>query len=203
MFIYYLQREAIEVIPPLAIIYQQLNELNVYEKYGKTIDLLHWVLVQLRDPYITSVNKRNVRMKAYEYYIKHWFGYTMIFSDTRLNCKKNLRYSFLKRKPSSGGGQNLERPNVERTIFRKFETSNIEIKKVESFDFFIFKFISYIYVCLNCSNTQNIWLFIEFEILGILIVLQIVEFWKFTNFRNSRISEIWLFYALVSLENFY
>ena len=71
MFIYYLQREAIEVIPPLAIIYQQLNELNVYEKYGKTIDLLHWVLVQLRDPYITSVNKRNVRMKAYEYYIKH------------------------------------------------------------------------------------------------------------------------------------
>ena len=55
-----------------------------------------------------------------------------------------------------GGGQNLERLNVERTIFRKFETSNIEMKKVESFDFFIFKFISYNYVCLNCSNTQNI-----------------------------------------------
>ena len=38
-----------------------------------------------------------------------------------------------------GGGQNLE-----RSIFRKFETSNIEITKVELFDFFIFKFISYI-----------------------------------------------------------
>ena len=56
-----------------------------------------------------------------------------------------------------GGGQNLKRPNVERPIFRKFVTSNIEITKVELFDFFIFKFISYIYVCLNCSNTQNIW----------------------------------------------
>ena len=35
----------------------------------------------------------------------------------------------------SGGGQNLERLNVERPIFRKFETSNIEITKVELFDF--------------------------------------------------------------------
>ena len=54
-----------------------------------------------------------------------------------------------------GGGQNLERPNVEQPIFRKFETSNIEITKVELFDLKK-KFISYIYVCLNCSNTQNI-----------------------------------------------
>ena len=36
----------------------------------------------------------------------------------------------------AGGGQNLERPNVEQPIFRKFETSNIEIMKVELFDFF-------------------------------------------------------------------
>ena len=56
-----------------------------------------------------------------------------------------------------GGGQNLERPNLERPIFRKFEASNNEITKVELFDFFICKFIFYIYVCLNCSNTQNIW----------------------------------------------
>ena len=34
-----------------------------------------------------------------------------------------------------GGGYNLERPNVEQPIFRKFETSNIEITKVELFDF--------------------------------------------------------------------
>ena len=43
-----------------------------------------------------------------------------------------------------GGGQNLERSDVERPIFRKFETSNIEITKVKLFDFFIFKFIFYI-----------------------------------------------------------
>ena len=30
-----------------------------------------------------------------------------------------------------GRGQNLERPNVERPIFRKFETSNIGITKVK------------------------------------------------------------------------
>ena len=57
---------------------------------------------------------------------------------------------------NTGGGQNLERPNIEWPIFRKFEASNIKITKVELFDFFICKFISYFYVCLNCSNTQNI-----------------------------------------------
>ena len=46
-------------------------------------------------------------------------------------------------------GQNLERPNVERPIFWKFETSNIEKTKVELYDFLIFKFISYIYACLK------------------------------------------------------
>ena len=65
-------------------------------------------------------------------------------------------FQFFLTVPFLGGGQNLQRPNVERTIFRKFETSNIERKNVELFDFFIFKFISYIYVCLNRSNTQNI-----------------------------------------------
>ena len=42
------------------------------------------------------------------------------------------------KRATSGGGQNLGRPNVERPIFRKFETSNIEITKVELFDFSIF-----------------------------------------------------------------
>ena len=62
-----------------------------------------------------------------------------------------------------GGGQNLERPSVERLIFRKFEISNIEITKV---DFPIFEFILYFYDCLNYSNTQNTYLLftIKFEI---------------------------------------
>ena len=72
------------------------------------------------------------------------------FSTGTLGIFSTLAYVF------TGRGQNLERTNVERLIFRKFETSNIEITKVELFNFFIFKFISYIQVCLNCSNTQNI-----------------------------------------------
>ena len=55
----------------------------------------------------------------------------------------------------SGGGQNFERRNVERPIFRQFETSNIKIKKVELFNFSIFEFKKKIYDCLNYSNTQN------------------------------------------------
>ena len=70
------------------------------------------------------------------------------------------------RRGAKGGGQNLELPNVERPIFRKFETSNIEITKLELFDFSIFEFILYFYYCLNYSNTQNTYLLfiIKFEI---------------------------------------
>ena len=45
---------------------------------------------------------------------------------------------------ASGGGQNLERPNVERPTFRKFETSNVKITKVELFDLSIFDFLYFI-----------------------------------------------------------
>ena len=53
-----------------------------------------------------------------------------------------------------GGGHHLERPNVERPIFRDFEISNIKITKVNLFDFSIFEFIFYFYDCLNYTNTQ-------------------------------------------------
>ena len=43
--------------------------------------------------------------------------------------------------PFSGGGQNLERRNVERPIFRNFKIANIKITKDELFDSFIFEFI--------------------------------------------------------------
>ena len=78
----------------------------------------------------------------------------------------------------SGGGQNLERPNVERPIFRKFETSNIEITKVELFDFSISEFILYFYDCLNYSNTQNTYL---------IIYDQIRNFLNFGSFTNCQI----------------
>ena len=40
-----------------------------------------------------------------------------------------------------GGGQNLERRNVERPIFRNFKITSIKITKDQLFDSFIFKFI--------------------------------------------------------------
>ena len=65
-----------------------------------------------------------------------------------------------------GGGQNLERPNVERPIFRKFETSNIEITKVELFDlkknlFLIFTSVWIVRTLKIYDNLPN-WKFLEF-----------------------------------------
>ncbi|XP_076624697.1 protein mono-ADP-ribosyltransferase PARP16-like [Colletes latitarsis] len=50
-------RKAIELIPPLAVIFKALQEPDAYERYGAAIDLLYWVLIRLRDPYIKSINK--------------------------------------------------------------------------------------------------------------------------------------------------
>lgn len=44
----------------MAVILKALSESDVYEKYGMAIDLLQWVLVRLRDPYIKSIKKENV-----------------------------------------------------------------------------------------------------------------------------------------------
>ncbi|KAG7196686.1 hypothetical protein KM043_016018 [Ampulex compressa] len=50
-------RRAIELIPPLPIILTALQDPDVYETYGIAIELLYWVLIRLRDPYMKSVNK--------------------------------------------------------------------------------------------------------------------------------------------------
>lgn len=52
-------RKTVELIPPLAVIFRELHEPNVYANYGPAIDLLHWVLIRLRDPYIKSISKEN------------------------------------------------------------------------------------------------------------------------------------------------
>ena len=57
---------------------------------------------------------------------------------------RDLSVIIMEGRQKSGESQNLERSNVERPIFRTFESWNIEITKVELFDFFIFKSISYI-----------------------------------------------------------
>ena len=68
--------------------------------------------------------------------------------------KKNSKIKLSNNIIIMGGGQNLERPNVQRPIFRKFETSNTEITKVELFDFSICLFIS-INICLFISLKIN------------------------------------------------
>ena len=45
-----------------------------------------------------------------------------------------------------GGGQNLERRNVERPIFRNFKITNIKITTDELFDSFIFEFIFSLFI---------------------------------------------------------
>ena len=81
-----------------------------------------------------------------------------------------------------GEGQNLERRNVERPIFRNFEIANIKIMKDELSDNFIFEF--------NCSFLEIIWtpkILNNFSSCGILIfqmvelhffIIQIVKFYK-------------------------
>ena len=52
-----------------------------------------------------------------------------------------------------GGGQILERRNVERPIFRNLKIPNIKITKDELFDSFIFEFnLSYFRIPLNTQN---------------------------------------------------
>ena len=53
-----------------------------------------------------------------------------------------------------GGGQILERRNVERPAFRNYEITNIKMKKGELFDHFIFELFKIFF--RNYLNTPNI-----------------------------------------------
>ena len=53
-----------------------------------------------------------------------------------------------------GGCEDLERPNVERSIFRNFEISIIKMTKDELFHFLFSNL--FIFICLNYLNTQKI-----------------------------------------------
>ena len=63
-----------------------------------------------------------------------------------------------------GGGQNFERRNVERKIFRNFKIANMKITKIELFESFIFEFIFLIFKKI-------------FEYSKYLIILKIVKYW--------------------------
>ena len=53
-----------------------------------------------------------------------------------------------------GGSQNLERRNVERSVFRNFKIANIKMTKDELFDSFIIEFFFKFFI--NCLNNRNI-----------------------------------------------
>ncbi|CAL7938896.1 unnamed protein product [Xylocopa violacea] len=73
-------RRAIEVIPPLAVIFKVLSEPDVYNKYGTVIDLLHWVLVRLRDPYIKSIKKECKSLFGKGIYLSSELGVSLPYS---------------------------------------------------------------------------------------------------------------------------
>jgi len=62
IIVYFLQRRAIEAVPPLLVLCKELNETNAYENYCETIELLYWVLLRLREPHIKSVQKEYVSL---------------------------------------------------------------------------------------------------------------------------------------------
>ncbi|XP_011298347.1 mono [ADP-ribose] polymerase PARP16 [Fopius arisanus] len=52
-------RKVVEGIPPFAIIYDRLEDTKLYETYKEAIELLYWVLITHRDPYLKSAKKEN------------------------------------------------------------------------------------------------------------------------------------------------
>ncbi|KAL7295219.1 mono [ADP-ribose] polymerase PARP16 [Trichogramma pretiosum] len=50
-------RKAVEFVPPMTVVIQQLKQPNIYKNKGPTIELLYWVLVKLKDLHIRSINK--------------------------------------------------------------------------------------------------------------------------------------------------
>ena len=77
----------------------------------------------------------------------------------------------------------MERPNIERPVFRKFETWNIEIPKVELFDFLYFFKLQYFEKFLLFEIEQLIFFYFQnYKFLDIR-KLNFFEFAKLQIFR--------------------
>ena len=63
-----------------------------------------------------------------------------------------------------GGVQNLERSNVERSIFRNFKITNIKIAKDELLDYFIHEFIFYYYFFKLLHHSKYLIIFTNYKI---------------------------------------
>jgi hypothetical protein len=58
--IFFLQVEVIDRTPTLTQLVQQLYDPDVHQKIAPVIDLLHWLLVELKDIQIKSIPKSEV-----------------------------------------------------------------------------------------------------------------------------------------------
>jgi hypothetical protein len=58
--IFSLQLEVVDKTPTLMQLVEQLYDPDVYQKIAPVIDLLHWLLVELKDIQIKSVPKSEV-----------------------------------------------------------------------------------------------------------------------------------------------
>ncbi|XP_063981787.1 protein mono-ADP-ribosyltransferase PARP16 [Diachasmimorpha longicaudata] len=52
-------RKVVDGIPPLALVYERLDDSKLYENHREAIELLYWVLITLRDPHLKSIKKEN------------------------------------------------------------------------------------------------------------------------------------------------
>ena len=103
--------------------------------------------------------------------------------------------------------KHLEWPNVERPIFRNFETSNIKITKNELIDF---SFSNLFFHSFKLFKHSTFWWFSQSWNIQNLLIFKTVEFgklasfanWKFVGFSNLEIYEILLIEKSTNFQDF-
>ena len=90
----------------------------------------------------------------------------------------------------------VERPNIGLQVFRNFETSNIEITKVESFDFSYFFKLQYFEKLLlfEIKQFQKFDVFWNWKILEIFYILEKRNFSNFPHCKFFEFSKLIFFY---------
>ena len=146
-------------------------EIFIHKNFYRGRDSIFWEI--WGDILFTDVSITTLRHNEFYSWKRENFSTRMCFQWS----SKNFLFS-----PSVhnilGGGQNLERRNVGRPVFRNFEIANIKMKKNELFDNFIFEFFFHF--------LETIWtpkLFNNFWYCKILI-FQMVKLRKILNFPN-------------------
>ena len=114
--------------------------------FGSRIPPIKQVLIELTSHVVKAVNYFMANNRSNPTVIQ--IPWSIDAEKTTLKDTSRKYY-----KKSTGGGQNLERRNVKRLIFRNFKIANIEITNDELFNNFIFEFnFSFFRIHLNSQN---------------------------------------------------